>query len=172
MARLGSSDPIEPRATHDELIEGYDLSRYGRAPARFSPGELAALNTRILHTKPYAAVADDLAAMGVDSAIAEPFWLLVRENIDGMADVPGWWQVVTGPVTPDVPPEDAEFVAQAMAKLDAAKPWTVETWKAVTGELKAETGRKGKALFLPLRKALTGRANGPSMVELMPLLRR
>lgn len=170
MARLGSSDPIELRDGHEALVAGFDLSRFGRAPARFSTEDLAALNGKMLHTKPFAAVADDLAAMGIGGG--EAFWLLVRENIDTLDDVPGWWAVVQGDVTPVIDAEDRDYVEAAMAKLEAVKPWDVATWKAVTAELKAETGRKGKGLFMPLRKALTGRTNGPDMAALLPMLKR
>lgn len=172
MARLGSSEPIEARAGHDELIAGFDLSRFGRAPARFSPDELAALNARTLHTKPYPAVADRLRTAGVPNEVAENFWLLIRENIESLDDIPAWAAVVNGGFDPVIDAEDAEYVATAMTALDAAKPWTGDTWRAVTGALKAQTGRKGKALFMPLRKALTGRTNGPDMAALLPLLRR
>lgn len=172
MARLGSSDAIEPRASHAELIEGFDLSRFGRAPARFGTDDLDALNVRTLHAKPYAEVADRLRAAGVPDDLAEPFWLLIRENIGHLGEIDTWAAILKGGFDPAIDPEDAEYVARAMAALDAAKPWTAATWGAVTAALKAETGRKGKALFMPLRKALTGRTDGPDMASLLPLLRR
>lgn len=172
MARLGSSDAIEPRASHAELVEGFDLSRFGRAPARFGTDDLDALNVRTLHAKPYAEVADRLRAAGVPDDLAEPFWLLIRENIGHLGEIDTWAAILKGGFDPAIDPEDAEYVARAMAALDAAIPWTGATWGAVTAALKAETGRKGKALFMPLRKALTGRTDGPDMASLLPLLRR
>ncbi len=172
MARLGTSDPVEPRADHAELIAGFDLSRFGRAPARFGTEELAALNAKTLHTKPYSEVADRLRAAGVPNEVAEHFWSVIRENIEGLDDVGAWAAILNGAVDPLVAEEDRAYVAEAMAELDAARPWTGETWSHVTGALKARTGRKGKALFMPLRKALTGRADGPDMAMLLPLLQR
>jgi glutamyl-tRNA synthetase len=172
MARLGTSEPIEPRASHAELIDGFDLSTLGRAPARFNREEIDALAVKMLHTRPFEAVASLLQEAGVDADIAPQFWELIRENIESTEEISDWWRVVTGDVTPDIADEDREFVAIAGSALDAAKPWNETTWKSVTGALKAETGRKGKGLFMPLRKALTGRANGPDMAALLPLLRR
>lgn len=172
MARLGTSDPIEPRASHAELIEGFDLSHFGRAPARFSNDELDALNAKVLHVTPYPDVAARLAKAGIEGEIAAPFWDLTRENLSRFEDISGWWDVVEGRHSPEIAEEDREFVAAAMAQFAAAKPWTADTWKAVTGALKAETGRKGKTLFMPLRKALTGRAHGPDMAAFLPLLKR
>jgi len=172
MARLGTSEPIEARATHAELIEGFSLDTLGRAPARFNREEIDALGAKMLHTRPYDEVSSLLSEAGVDADIAPQFWELVRENIDSTDDIPGWWKVITGDIAPDIADEDREFVATAQAALDAAKPWDETTWKTVTGALKAETGRKGKGLFMPLRKALTGRSNGPDMGALLPLLQR
>jgi glutamyl-tRNA synthetase len=172
MARLGTSEPIEARATHSELVEHFSLDTLGRAPARFNREEIDGLAVKMLHTRPYEAVAPLLHEVGVDTAIAPIFWDLIRENIESTDEIADWWKVVTGDVAPDIADEDREFVAQAQAALDAAKPWDETTWKAVTGALKTETGRKGKGLFMPLRKALTGRSNGPDMAALLPLLRR
>lgn len=172
MARLGTSEPIEARATHAELIENFSLDTLGRAPARFNREEIDMLAVKMLHTRPYEAVAPLLHEAGVDTAIAPKFWELVRENIESTDEIADWWKVVTGDVTPDIADEDREFVTTAQAALEAAKPWDETTWKTVTGALKTETGRKGKGLFMPLRKALTGRSNGPDMAALLPLLRR
>ncbi len=172
MARLGSADPIEPRASHAELIDGFDLARFGRAPARFSMDDLGALNLKALHGKPYGDVAERLHDAGVPDDRAEPFWLLIRENIAGLDDIPDWAAILKGDCTPAIDPEDAEYVTLALAELEAARPWTGETWRTVTADLKERTGRKGKALFMPLRKALTGRGDGPDMAALLPLLCR
>jgi len=172
MARLGSSDLVEPRSSHDELIAGFDLSRYGRAPARFSTEELAALNAKLLHVKPYAEMADHLRAAGVPNEVAERFWMVIRENIEALDDIGAWAAVLNGGIDPLIEEGDRAYVDEAMVAFEAARPWTGETWATVTAALKAQTGRKGKALFMPLRKALTGRGNGPDMAALLPLLQR
>jgi len=80
-----------------------------------------------------------------------------------------WWRVVEGEIAPVH--EDVEFLAAARAALPA-EPWDHQTFAAWTGQLKQATGRKGKALFHPLRLALTGRENGPEMAALLPLIGR
>jgi glutamyl-tRNA synthetase len=52
------------------------------------------------------------------------------------------------------------------------EPWDETTWSTWTNALKGATGRKGKALFLPLRMALTGRHDGPELKSLLVLLGR
>ncbi|GGZ03571.1 glutamate--tRNA ligase [Novosphingobium colocasiae] len=167
LARLGTSDPVDPLLGLDELAAGFDLSRFGRAPARFDEAELDRINAAVVHATPYAQVADRLPA-GMDEAA----WQAVRPNLGKVAEAHDWWRVVTGPVSAP-PPEadDVAFLASAAAALDALD-WSDMIWKDLTGRLKDETGRKGKALFLPLRRALTGMDHGPDMAALLPLIGR
>ncbi|MES3096883.1 glutamate--tRNA ligase [Sphingomonas aerolata] len=168
LARIGTSDPVEPIADAAPLIATFDFARFGRAPARFDEGELAQLNARILHALPFADVADRLPA-----GMGEAAWEAVRPNLVTLADAADWWQVIEGPVAvePVGGDEDAAYLDQALAAA-AAIDWASDPWHALTSRLKAETGRKGKALFLPLRRALTGRDHGPDMAALLPLIGR
>ncbi|AJE48310.1 glutamate--tRNA ligase [Celeribacter indicus] len=169
MARLGSSQPVELRSSMDELIEGFDLSQFGAAPTKFDSQELFALTAQINHARPFADVADEVAALGVPGEIAEPFWTVVRENITVTADMAGWWTLFRDGATPVVAEEDRTFVEEAFALLPEP-PYTAETWKDWTAAVKEATGRKGKGLFMPLRKAVTGMERGPDMADVMPLL--
>ncbi|SIO10350.1 glutamate--tRNA ligase [Vannielia litorea] len=171
MARLGSADPVELRGSHDELIEGFDLSRFGAAPTKFDVEDLFPLTHRHLGTLPLSAVADDLAALGVPAEKAERFWAVAKENITTRADLAAWWSLFSRGATPLVAEEDADFVAQAFALL-GEPPYTDATWGEWTSAVKEATGRKGKGLFMPLRKAVTGRERGPEMADVMPLLAR
>ncbi|WP_447727930.1 glutamate--tRNA ligase [Sphingomonas koreensis] len=166
LARLGTSDPVEPHIGTAPLFDSFDFARFGRAPARFDEAELAQVNARILHQLDYEAVASRLPA-GMDAA----GWLAIRPNLSILAETAGWWQVVEGPVAAMSEPEDAEFLAQAAAAA-ASLDWSGDPWHALTATLKDMTGRKGKALFLPLRRALTGRDSGPDMAALLPLIGR
>jgi len=167
LARIGTSDPVEPVADMAPLIAGFDFTRFGRAPARFDEAELAQLNARILHQTPYDAVADRLPT-GMGSAE----WEAVRPNLNTVAEAADWWQVIEGPVDASEPTEDDRaYLAQA-AHVAAAIDWSTDPWHALTTALKDVTGRKGKTLFLPLRLALTGRAQGPDMAALLPLIGR
>jgi glutamyl-tRNA synthetase len=167
LARLGSADPIEPRAALVDLVAGFDLSRFGRAPSHFDPDELAALNAKVLHQLPYGAVAPRLAAWGIRDA--ERLWLAVRGNLGTVVEMRDWAQVVTGPLQGRL--EDPSFTDRAAAVLPA-EPWTDATWSAWTRAVTEATGAKGRALFHPLRLALTGRENGPEMKSLLPLIGR
>ncbi|SMH54399.1 glutamate--tRNA ligase [Azospirillum agricola] len=168
LAKLGTSDPIEARLTLDELVAEFDLSKVSRATPKFDPEDLARLNARILHLTPFERVAERLEAMGLAGADAA-FWDAVRPNLARLEDAREWWAVTHAPVTPLV--EDAAFLEQA-ATLLPAEPWDLATWGAWTGAVKGATGRKGKELFLPLRRALTGRDHGPELKNLLPLIGR
>ena len=167
LARLGSSQPIEPFADMQPLIDSFDFAHFGRAPARFDEGELAALNQKIVHQFSYAAVADRLPD-GMDAAA----WDAIRPNLETVAGAADWWRIVTGPIdAPEVEEGDRDFLATAHRILTDA-PFDADIWRTLTGALKDETGRKGKTLFLPLRRALTGLDHGPDMAQFLPLIGR
>lgn len=166
LARLGTSDPVEPQGDPAPLISGFDFGRFGRAPARFDEAELAQLNARIVHQLPFAAAADRLPE-GMDAAA----WDAIRPNLETVGGAADWWQVVAGPVDAQADPEDRAFLDTA-ADLAATLDWSADPWHALTGALKEATGRKGRALFHPLRRALTGRDSGPDMAALLPLIGR
>ena len=171
MARLGSSQPVALRASLDEIAEGFDLAQFGAAPTRFDAADLIPLTRAHVQGLPFSAMAGQIAALGVPEALAERFWEVMRENIDTPADLAIWWALCRDGAAPVVADEDADYVCAALALLPP-QPWDAGTWAAWTAAVKAATGRKGRALFLPLRKALTGREDGPDMAALMPLLQR
>ena len=166
LARIGTSLPVEPVAALDPLAQSFDFATFGRAPARFDEGELARLNAQTIHLLEYDQAADRLPP-GMDAEA----WAAVRPNLERVADAADWWQVIQGPVAADASPEDRDYL-RAAADLAAAVAWSDDPWAALTAALKEGTGRKGKALFLPLRRALTGRDHGPDMAALLPLIGR
>lgn len=167
LARIGTSDPVIPVSDPAPLIEHFDFAHFGRAPARFDEGELKLLNQKIVHQLDYGAVKDRLP-----DGVSEAGWLALRPNLEIVADITNWWRIVKGPLSPPAPEaEDAPYLAAA-ADVLASLPFDAGIWPALTERLKGETGRKGKALFLPLRRALTGLDHGPDMAALLPLIGR
>ncbi|MCB2092819.1 MAG: glutamate--tRNA ligase [Rhodobacteraceae bacterium] len=171
MARLGSSQPVELRASLDEIADGFDLAQFGSAPTKFDVADLFPLTQKHNQSLPFDAVRDRIAALGVPDALAGRFWEVVSKNITVIDDLAGWWALCRDGAEPVVAPEDRAFVAEAMALLPPP-PYTQSTWAEWTESVKKATGRKGKALFMPLRRALTGQQHGPEMADLMPLLQK
>lgn len=165
LARLGTSDPVEPVTDAAPLIESIDFARFGRAPARFDEAELALLNQKILHHTDHAVVAERLPA-----AISEARWNAIRPNLMTVAEAADWLLVFDGPFAPPPAEEGDRTVLAAAAAAAPGIDWANDPWHALTGAAKAATGAKGRALFLPLRRALTGRDHGPDMAELLPLI--
>ncbi|MFO1173609.1 MAG: glutamate--tRNA ligase [Paracoccaceae bacterium] len=171
MARLGSSRPVELKMSLDELAEGFDIGTFGAAPTKFDAEDLWPLTRERNHHLPYAEVADRMAALGVPAAIAPRLWEVVRRNVTKLDEVGDWWTLCRDGATPVIADEDRAFVAEALAMLPPL-PHTDATWGDWTARVKEATGRKGKALFMPLRLALTGQATGPEMADLLPLLQK
>ncbi|WP_066798067.1 glutamate--tRNA ligase [Sphingomonas soli] len=164
LGRLGTSDPIEPFVDPAPLIESFDFARFGRAPARFDQAELAGLNAKIVHQLDFEAVRGRLPV-----AMHSAAWEAIRPNLSRVAEAAEWWAVVEGPVDATIADEDRAFLAQA-AQAASAIDWDADPWAQLTSALKEVSGRKGRALFLPLRLALTGRDHGPDMAALLPLI--
>jgi glutamyl-tRNA synthetase len=165
----GSSHEVHPVASLAQLSEGFDLAHISRTPARFDPAELQALSQRTLHQLPFESVRERLATYDIIGFKAEPFWLAVRGNLETLSDAADWWRVVAGEIEPVI--EDRAFLDAACEHLPPER-WDEATWKAWTGAIAQATGRKGRALFHPLRLALTGRDNGPELARLLPLIGR
>lgn len=169
MARLGSSDPIELRSNMDELISGFEINHFGSAPTKFDETDLLPLTGKYLQMLPFSEVQDNIYALGVPVEMAELFWLVMRDNIQTLGDLESWWKLCRDGAEPVIEEGDAEFVAKAMILLPDG-PFTSETWGTWTTAVKVATGNKGRQLFMPLRKALTGQTHGPDMASFMPLL--
>ncbi|MBB4287756.1 glutamate--tRNA ligase [Roseospira goensis] len=168
LARLGTSDDIAPVPDRTALVDGFDLSHFGRATPKFDPADLGRLNARLLHALEYETARPRLAALKADGGPV--FWDTIRGNLTRFAEVAEWHAVAFGDVVPRArAAEDAGFLRAAREALPEA-PWDAGTWGTWTGALKAATGRKGKGLFLPLRLALTGLEHGPELAALLPLI--
>lgn len=167
LARIGTSQPVEPVASLELLASGLDFGHFGRAPAHFDPHEVELVNARLLHGLDYAAVAGRLPEQANEAE-----WLLLRPNLERLSDFHSWHAVIGGEI--DVPElgHDERLLARDAAALARDLDWNADAWRALTGALKERTGRKGRELFHPLRLALTGRDSGPEMAGLLERMGR
>jgi glutamyl-tRNA synthetase len=162
LARIGTSQPVEPIADLEELARDFDFGHFGRAPAHFDPHDVELLNARLLHKLDFATVADRLPA-----AAEEEDWLLLCQNIERLTDFAAWFGVLHGEVEAPELAHDERLLMKDAATIAEGLDWSDDPWRALTGELKSTSGRKGRELFHPLRLALTGRDSGPEMAGLV-----
>ena len=165
LARIGTSQPVEPIASLHELAETFDFSTFGRAPAHFDPHEVELINARLLHHLDYESIADRLPA-----GATEQDWLALRGNLQRLADVSDWLPVLHGEVEPPELGHDERLLVKEAAAIAHRIDWSADPWRALTAELKTSTGKKGRELFHPLRLALTGRESGPEMAPLLAVI--
>jgi glutamyl-tRNA synthetase len=166
LARIGTSLPVEPVASVEPLIATFDFASFGRAPARFDMEELAGLNARMVHKLPFEAAAGRLP-----EGMSAEDWAAIRPNLRSVAEARDWWEILHGHVEHKAAEEDCDLLAAAADSIDALD-WSEAPWSQLVALLKERTGRGGKALFHPLRRALTGRDSGPEMAALLPLIGR
>jgi glutamyl-tRNA synthetase len=166
LGRIGTSDPVEAETSLEALAGGFSFTKVGRAPARYDSSDLARLNAQVLHAMAYEAAKPRLAALDAD--LGEDFWNAVRANLGKFDEARVWARVVRGPVEPVA--EQSEFLTQA-AEL-VPEEVDAQLWARWTEAVKARTGAKGKGLYMPLRRAITGFDHGPEMAALAPLIGR
>ena len=167
LARLGTSEDPQPLSL-DELARGYDVRRVSTSASRFDMRQLLALNRRTMHRMPFERVRDRLP----DGA-TEAFWNTVRGNVDMLSELRHWWEVASGSIVPPVQDGEGAFLMQALEALPPDgpdRPWDGRTWGDWTAALREASGRTGKALFHPLRLALTAEESGPELGDLLPLM--
>jgi len=167
LARIGTSDPVNPTSDMAMVIEGFDISRFGRATAKFDPAELAQVNARVVQELSFESVAGRLEAMGIGGG--EAFWLAVRDNIGTVGEAGEWWNICTTSIVPVI--DDAE-VTKAAAEYLPEGALEAEIWAGWTRAIAASTGKKGRGLFMPLRLALTGKEKGPELAPLLAFMGR
>jgi len=167
LARIGTSDPVNPTSDMAMVIEGFDISRFGRATAKFDPAELAQVNARVVQELSFESVAGRLEAMGIGGG--EAFWLAVRDNIGTVGEAGEWWNICTTSIVPVI--DDAE-VTKAAAEYLPEGALEAEIWADWTRAIAASTGKKGRGLFMPLRLALTGKEKGPELAPLLAFMGR
>lgn len=168
VARIGTSDPIEPLTDMQQVIDSFEFSKFSRNLPKFDEDELYRLNAKIIHQLDFAAVKPRLVAMGLTD-IDENFWNAVRPNLEILSDIKDWWRIAKEDITPVI--DDKEF-AKVAADLLPEGPWDGTTWQQWVEAIKAKTDRKGKNLFMPLRCAITGQEHGPDLKDLLPLIGR
>ena len=162
VARIGTSQPVEPMTNLAELAEGFDFAHFGRAPAHFDPHDVELVNARLLHKLDYATVADRLPAQA-----SEEDWLLLRPNLERLSDFADWLAAIHGEIEPPELSHEERLLVRDAGAIAEKLDWSAEPWRALTDALKASSGKKGRELFHPLRLALTGRERGPEMAGLI-----
>lgn len=160
LAKLGTSDAIEPYYSLDELAESLDFAKLGRSQPKFDEEELKHFNTKVVRSMPYELVKDRIDA-------DETFWNDVRANLNVVDDVKVWEDICHKEVTPII--EDKALTDLA-AELLPAEPWNENTFNEWLSGVKAQSGKKGRELFHPIRKALTALDDGPELKTLLPLI--
>ncbi len=165
LAHIGTSDPAAPFIELKELIDSFDFAKFGRAPANYDVAELEKINEKILHKLPYEEVKNLIPFAD------EKFWVMIQPNLKTISEAKNWWDILHGEVVSGLGVEDRSFVQQTL-KFLPLEPWNDSTWDLWLSQIKTTTERKGKELFMPIRKALTGQEQGPEFKKLLPILGR
>ena len=169
IASLGSSKSIDLESTVEKLVQDFEICNFGPAPTKFDAILLSAISTKCLSRMGLKEISDDLETLGIPEEIQSDFWEMASENVTLRADLITLWGLCVKGVSPKILKEDQEFIA-VCRKLMPLSPRDKNSWASWISDIKSNTSRSGKSLFLPLRRALTGKDKGPDMNKLFPLL--
>ena len=132
---------------------------------------LLAYSQKFLMRLPFSEIKKDLNEIDIPENLQMDFWAMAKENIFQRSDLKNLWSLCVDGVEPIILPEDEDFISVCKS-LIPPNPRNKDSWSSWTNAIKSETSRSGKALFLPLRKALTGKDKGPDMNKLFPLMQK
>ena len=167
LSRIGTADPVEAKTKMASIIEDFNISHFGRATAKFDLIELEKINAQIIQNMPFERVKGQLEAVDIGGGAL--FWETVRGNITSVSEAKTWWEICTNEIVPVI---ESKAITDAAAVLLPKGPINASIWKVWTTAIAAETGKNGKALFMPLRLALTGRDTGPEIAPLLAIMGR
>jgi glutamyl-tRNA synthetase len=170
LSKLGTSDPISARKTLEEVISDFDIHKFGKAVVNYDPEDLLRINTKLLHELDYSKAAERFKELDIED-VDEDFWYAVRPNLHKLTDIKEWLEICKQPFAPHIELQEKDFLKQAIEMLPKGQ-WDNTTWHQWMESLKNTTGRSGKNLFMPLRKALTAKTSGPELAVLILLLGR
>ena len=172
LVSLGTGDRLELKSNINEFTPKFSLSKFGTAPVRFEKEVLENISRKLLSNLNVDQISGNLDIIGVPNEIKEDFWVMAKDNINTKEELTDIWHLCKyGVNTPVIAPGDEQFIEAAIS-LIGEYPREKDSWQNLTEELKNITGRKGKDLFMPLRRFLTGKSDGPDMKKLFPLMQK
>jgi len=163
---IGSSINLTKEILIDSLIKNFNIKSLSSSSPKFSIDVLRFLNKNILQKYNFLDVKNKFNESGIND-VDENFWLFIQNNIEFFHECLEWRNIIFS--TSSYNFDNPEFLKEA-ALLLPDDPFTINTWDEWILLIKNKTGLKGKDLFMPLRKALTGKEKGPELKYLLPLL--
>lgn len=170
LSSLGSSKSTNKLFEKSEIINDFNLENFGPSPTKFDKDILISLSVKTLSNKKFNFI-KELNELNIPIDIKEKFWEMAKENIKTRKDIKILWDLCMNGCTPLIDSDDIEFIRICFSIIPP-KPRNEESWNKWVKEISLKTGRKGRNIYLPLRKALTGTGNGPDMKKLFPLLKK
>ena len=172
LVSLGTGDGLELKSNIDEFSPKFSLNKFGTAPVRFEKEVLKTISRKLLSNFDVAQISGELDTIGVPNEIKEDFWVMAKDNINTKEELGDIWNLCKhGVNSPVIAPGDKQFIEVAIS-LIGEYPRENDSWQNLTKKLKKITGREGKELFMPLRRYLTGKSDGPDMKKLFPLMQK
>ena len=170
LLNIGSNQDIIADKNISSLINNFDLKNISSSNPKFSIDVLKSLNKDILQSYVFDEISDRINLICED-LIDKKLWQFTKNNIDFFVEIKKWVDIIKSENNFMKDTMDAKLINAAIESLPE-DPYNEDSWEIWTSKIKDLTGLKGKDLFMPLRKILTGMNNGPELKYLLPLLNK
>tara|TARA_B100001250_G_scaffold220436_1_gene189112 strand:- start:1218 stop:2552 length:1335 start_codon:yes stop_codon:yes gene_type:complete len=170
LLNIGSNQDIIADKNISSLINNFDLKNISSSNPKFSIDVLKSLNKDILQSYVFDEISDRINLICED-LIDKKLWQFTKNNIDFFVEIKNWVDIIKSENNFMKDTMDAKLINAAIESLPE-DPYNEDSWDIWTSKIKDLTSLKGKDLFMPLRKILTGMNNGPELKYLLPLLNK
>ena len=164
-ASIGTSLEINIFKSLNDIANEIDLNQIARAPARFSMNQLSRLNSDILSRLDIETVSERLKSN--DIIFDQKIWDVIKSNIRNINEYKEWYEIINGSIKVENLDQDFINLTESLLPLE---PWDDSTWGDWIALIKKSSDKKGKDLFLPLRRAITGLNDGPELKNIILLM--
>lgn len=170
LAQIGTSKAIRIFKNFDELVKEFDFANFSKSSTNYDLEELETINQKLLQILDFSDVKDELKKLGL-SEIDQNLFDNIKGNIHFLSETKKWVEIFNKPFRYQNADKDKEFLNLCI-KLLPQDTSDSECWNKWLTEIKKQTDRKGKDLFMPIRLALTGEEHGPELKNIVNLIER
>lgn len=171
LSQIGTSNDVRSFNNINELVTEFSLDKFSKSATKYNLEELTHLNEKILQKSDFSYILARLKDMNYEFEIDEDFWLKIRANINDLTEIKLWWEICQTKIRNKNDQNDHDFLKMA-ANLLPEDLSSTDAWNIWISKIKDNSDRKGKELFMPIRKAITAIDHGPELKYVITLIDR
>ena len=171
LAQIGTSESLKIYQNFEQLISDFSFDKFSKSAMNYDITELTNINQKLLQILSFEHISARIKEMGIKYNISEKLWEICKHNINFIYEIQDWCAIFCDEFRYKNSPQDLEFLHKIIELLpqDTSQE---NSWQIWLDEIKKNSPRKGKELFMPIRLALTGKEHGPELKHAINLISR